>query len=89
MLPEPMRHFSLLYDRWLLHLFPPPKFRCGTRGQGNILQPPVLMVKAATTHKTFEPTDLTSTYSVCTRMVFGSIGHRNQSFRSGIRCCNH
>ncbi|GFW96848.1 hypothetical protein TNCV_2159841 [Trichonephila clavipes] len=26
-------------------------------------------------HKIFGPTDLTSTYSVCTRRVFGSIGH--------------
>ncbi|GFU87409.1 hypothetical protein TNCV_2716941 [Trichonephila clavipes] len=41
------------------------------------------------THKTFGPTDLTSVYSVCTRRVFGGIGHRTQAFRSGIRCSNH
>ncbi|GFT02418.1 hypothetical protein TNCV_4625411 [Trichonephila clavipes] len=40
-------------------------------------------------HKTFRPTDLTSTYSVCTRRVFGSIGHRTQAFRFGVRCSNH
>ncbi|GFW67716.1 hypothetical protein TNCV_3445881 [Trichonephila clavipes] len=40
-------------------------------------------------HKTFGPTDLTSTYSVCTRRVFGGIGHRTQAFRSGFRSSNH
>ncbi|GFT39294.1 uncharacterized protein TNCV_2422131 [Trichonephila clavipes] len=40
-------------------------------------------------HKTFGPTDLTSTYSVCTRRVFGGIGHRTHVFRSGVRCSNH
>ncbi|GFV99742.1 hypothetical protein TNCV_5081021 [Trichonephila clavipes] len=40
-------------------------------------------------HKTFGPTDLTSTYSVCTRRVFGGIGHRTQTFRYGVRCSNH
>ncbi|GFV72810.1 uncharacterized protein TNCV_2714021 [Trichonephila clavipes] len=34
---------------------------------------PTPMVSAVTAHKTFEPTDLTSTYSVCTRRVFGGI----------------
>ncbi|GFV23509.1 hypothetical protein TNCV_4782201 [Trichonephila clavipes] len=36
-------------------------------------------------HKTFGPTDLTNTYSVCTRRVFGDIGHRIQAFRPGVR----
>ncbi|GFW93102.1 hypothetical protein TNCV_3888431 [Trichonephila clavipes] len=40
-------------------------------------------------HKTFGTTDLTTTYSVCTRSVFGGIGHRTQVFRSGVRCSNH
>ncbi|GFU86044.1 hypothetical protein TNCV_3070461 [Trichonephila clavipes] len=40
-------------------------------------------------HKTFGPTDLTSTFSVCTRRVFGGIGHRTQTFWSGVRCPNH
>ncbi|GFU87158.1 hypothetical protein TNCV_2715061 [Trichonephila clavipes] len=40
-------------------------------------------------HKPFGPTDLTSTYAVCTRRVFGSIEHRTQAVRSGFRCCNH
>ncbi|GFS57453.1 hypothetical protein TNCV_1401421 [Trichonephila clavipes] len=31
------------------------------------------VVSATTAHKTFGPTDLTSTYSVCTRRVFGGI----------------
>ncbi|GFW94437.1 hypothetical protein TNCV_2701581 [Trichonephila clavipes] len=39
-------------------------------------------------HKTFGPSDLTNTYSVCTRRVFGGIGHRTQAFRSGDRCSN-
>ncbi|GFW41141.1 hypothetical protein TNCV_841821 [Trichonephila clavipes] len=37
----------------------------------------------------YRPTDLTSTYSVCTQRVFGGIGHRTQAFRSGVRCSNH
>ncbi|GFV99773.1 hypothetical protein TNCV_5081331 [Trichonephila clavipes] len=40
-------------------------------------------------HKTFGPIDLTRTYSVCTRRVFGGIGHRTQAFRSAVRCSNH
>ncbi|GFV08371.1 transposable element Tc1 transposase [Trichonephila clavipes] len=40
-------------------------------------------------HKTFGPTDLTSTYSMCARRVFGGIGHGAQAFRSGVRCSNH
>ncbi|GFY36216.1 hypothetical protein TNCV_4845881 [Trichonephila clavipes] len=46
---------------------PPPQFRHGTGGEGKILQTPAPAVSAATTHKTFGPTDLTGTYSVCTR----------------------
>ncbi|GFY20801.1 hypothetical protein TNCV_1120351 [Trichonephila clavipes] len=37
----------------------------------------------------FGPTDLMSTYSMCTRRIFGGIGHRTQAFRSGVRCSNH
>ncbi|GFS92823.1 hypothetical protein TNCV_1162131 [Trichonephila clavipes] len=40
-------------------------------------------------HNTFGPTDLTSTYSVCTRRIFGGIWHRTKAFRSGVRCSNH
>ncbi|GFV40887.1 hypothetical protein TNCV_1637711 [Trichonephila clavipes] len=40
-------------------------------------------------HKSFGPTDLTSTYSVCTLRVFGGIGHRTYAFRSRVRCSNH
>ncbi|GFT24362.1 hypothetical protein TNCV_3252161 [Trichonephila clavipes] len=40
-------------------------------------------------NKTFGPTDLTSTYSVCTRRVFGGNGHRTQAFRFGVRGSNH
>ncbi|GFX56740.1 hypothetical protein TNCV_494881 [Trichonephila clavipes] len=39
-------------------------------------------------HKTSGSTDLTSTYSVCTRRVFVGIGHRTQAFRSEDRCSN-
>ncbi|GFY17330.1 uncharacterized protein TNCV_1091031 [Trichonephila clavipes] len=55
---------GLLYDRWRRHRSPPPQFRHGTGGEGNILQPPALVVSTATAHKPFGPTDLTSTYSV-------------------------
>ncbi|GFW94374.1 hypothetical protein TNCV_1433091 [Trichonephila clavipes] len=34
--------------------------------------------QAATAHKTFGPPDLTSTYSVCTRRVFGGVGHQTR-----------
>ncbi|GFT05086.1 uncharacterized protein TNCV_531361 [Trichonephila clavipes] len=75
MLPESVRQVGILYDRWRHHRSPPPQFRHGTGGEGNIHQPPALVVSAVTAHKTFETTDLTSTYSVCTRRVFGGIGH--------------
>ncbi|GFU30771.1 uncharacterized protein TNCV_1444741 [Trichonephila clavipes] len=70
-------------------LSPPPQFRHDTEGKGNILQPSAPLVSAATVQKTFRPTDLTSTYSVCTRRVFGGIGHRTQVFWYGVRCSNH
>ncbi|GFW27668.1 uncharacterized protein TNCV_765501 [Trichonephila clavipes] len=75
MLPEPVRQVGLLYDRRRHHRSPPPQFRHGTGGEGNILQSPALVISAATTHKTFGPTDLTSTYSVFTQKVFGGFGH--------------
>ncbi|GFW20965.1 uncharacterized protein TNCV_1714721 [Trichonephila clavipes] len=48
---------------------------------------PVLCTRDSA-HKTFGPTDLTSTYSMCTRRVFGGIGHRTQAFRSEVRYSN-
>ncbi|GFV22065.1 uncharacterized protein TNCV_4527501 [Trichonephila clavipes] len=81
--PVPVRQVRLLYDRWRHHRSPPPQFRHRTGGEGNIHQPPALVVSAATAHKTFGPTDLTSTYAVCIRRVFGGIGHRTQASRSG------
>ncbi|GFV63657.1 hypothetical protein TNCV_626521 [Trichonephila clavipes] len=57
----------------------------GTGEEGNILQPTAPMVSAATAHKTFGPPDLTSSYTVCARRVFGGIGHLTQAFRSGVR----
>ncbi|GFS56806.1 hypothetical protein TNCV_2222241 [Trichonephila clavipes] len=51
--------------------------------------PPAPVLSVATTHKTFGPTDLTSTYSVCTLRVFGGIEHRTQILRSGVRCSNY
>ncbi|GFY27882.1 uncharacterized protein TNCV_243471 [Trichonephila clavipes] len=89
MLPEPVRQVELLYDRWRYHRSPPLQFMHETGGEGNILQLPALMVSDATAHKTFGPTDLSSTYSGCTRRVFGGIGHRTQAFRSGVQCSNH
>ncbi|GFW20314.1 hypothetical protein TNCV_3457521 [Trichonephila clavipes] len=59
----------------------------GTGGAGNVLQPPASVVSAATAHTTFGPSDLTNTYFVCTRRVFGGIGHRSQALR--VRCSNH
>ncbi|GFS58038.1 uncharacterized protein TNCV_3124971 [Trichonephila clavipes] len=82
MLPEPVRQVGLLYERWRHHRSPPTQFRLGTGGEGNILQPPALVVSVAIAHKTFGPTDLMSTYSMCTRRVFGGIGHQTQAFRS-------
>ncbi|GFS76384.1 hypothetical protein TNCV_1620261 [Trichonephila clavipes] len=73
-------------DKWRHHLSPPVQFRHGTEGEGNILQSLRL---CDSVHKTFGPTHLTSTYSVCTRRVFGGIGHRTQAFRSVVRCSNH
>ncbi|GFV08623.1 uncharacterized protein TNCV_3868971 [Trichonephila clavipes] len=89
MSPGPVRQVGLLYDRWRRHLSPPPQFRHGTGRKGNIPQPPALVVLAATAHKTFGPTDLTSKYSMCTRRVFRGIEHRIQVFRSGVRCSNN
>ncbi|GFU06755.1 hypothetical protein TNCV_4353201 [Trichonephila clavipes] len=53
-----------------------------TEGEGNILQ----SLRSRLSPQDFGPTNLTSTYSVCTRRVFGGIGHRAQAFRSGVRC---
>ncbi|GFU15891.1 uncharacterized protein TNCV_2368271 [Trichonephila clavipes] len=89
MLPEPVRLVGLLYHRWRHHLSAPPPFRHGIGGKGYIFQPPALVVSAATAYKIFGPTDLTSTYSLCIRRVFGGIRHRTQAFRSGVRCSNH
>ncbi|GFU76297.1 transposable element Tcb1 transposase [Trichonephila clavipes] len=85
---QSLRHIGLLYGRWRHHLSPPSQFRHGTGGERDILQPPALVVSAATVDKFFGHTDLTCTYSVCTRTVFGSIGHQTQAFRSGVRCSN-
>ncbi|GFX87261.1 hypothetical protein TNCV_3819911 [Trichonephila clavipes] len=40
-----------------------------TGEEGNILQFPVLVVSATTANKTFGPTDLTNTYSMCTDVL--------------------
>ncbi|GFX67508.1 hypothetical protein TNCV_3463971 [Trichonephila clavipes] len=47
---------------------------------------PALVVQPT---RLFGPSELTSTYSVCTRKVFSGIGHRTQAFRSVVRCSNH
>ncbi|GFX13339.1 hypothetical protein TNCV_2907611 [Trichonephila clavipes] len=60
--------------------------RHGTEGEGNNSQVPCNHDSA---QKTFGPTDLTSTYFVCTRRVFGGLWHRTQTFRSGVRCSNY
>ncbi|GFW01605.1 DDE_3 domain-containing protein [Trichonephila clavipes] len=38
-----LRQVGLHYDRFRHHLSPPPQFRHGTGGEGNILQPPALV----------------------------------------------
>ncbi|GFV98335.1 uncharacterized protein TNCV_622941 [Trichonephila clavipes] len=78
---QSLRQVGLLYDRWRHHLSPASQFRQGTGGEGNILQPPALLVSAVTAHMTFGPTEMSS-YSVCTWKVFGGIGHRTQAFWS-------
>ncbi|GFX27942.1 uncharacterized protein TNCV_3083631 [Trichonephila clavipes] len=50
---------------------PPPQFWHETEGRGKYSPVPCTRDSA---HKTFGPPDLTSTYSVCTRRVFGGIG---------------
>ncbi|GFW95962.1 uncharacterized protein TNCV_4173891 [Trichonephila clavipes] len=67
---QSLRQVEPPYDRWCHHLYPPLQFRHRTEGEGNIIQPPATAVSAATAQKAFGPTDLTSTYSVCTRRVF-------------------
>ncbi|GFW21062.1 uncharacterized protein TNCV_2703021 [Trichonephila clavipes] len=79
---QSLRHVGVLHDRWRHHLSPPPQFKHGTGGEGNILQLPSPVVSATTTLNIFRPTDLTNTYSVCSQRVFGGIGHRTQAVRS-------
>ncbi|GFS69302.1 hypothetical protein TNCV_4011171 [Trichonephila clavipes] len=55
----------------LQKLTTPPQFRHETGGEGNSPLPAALVVSAATTHKTFRPTDLKSYVLLCTRRVFG------------------
>ncbi|GFY23619.1 hypothetical protein TNCV_1039181 [Trichonephila clavipes] len=64
-------------------LSPSPQFRYGTGEEGHILQPPASVVSTVTAHKTFVPTDLTSTYSVCI------CWHRTYAFRSRVQCSKH
>ncbi|GFY17810.1 hypothetical protein TNCV_1075451 [Trichonephila clavipes] len=71
-----LRQVGLLHDRGRHHLSHPLQFRHGMRKEGNILQLSVPLVSTATTHKTFESTDLTSTYSVCIWRVIGGIEYR-------------
>ncbi|GFV35696.1 uncharacterized protein TNCV_1893061 [Trichonephila clavipes] len=71
MLPEPVKQVGLLYDRWRHHRSPSPQFMHGTGRQGNILQPPALVVSTASAHKTLEHPDLMSMCSVCIRRAFG------------------
>ncbi|GFW13812.1 hypothetical protein TNCV_1670281 [Trichonephila clavipes] len=70
-------------DTTYLHL---PNFAMGLEVRETFSSPPCTRDSA---HKTFGPTDLTSTYSVCSRRVNGGIGHRTQAYWSGVRCSNH
>ncbi|GFW51782.1 hypothetical protein TNCV_1187141 [Trichonephila clavipes] len=71
---------SLRLTKWRHNLSPPPQF--GHELEGTILQPLAPVVSAATTHKTFGPTKLTNTYSVCTRTVFNGIEPELSSLES-------
>ncbi|GFX34494.1 hypothetical protein TNCV_3657321 [Trichonephila clavipes] len=66
-------------DRWWHNLSPPPQFRPGTEGEGNILQSPCTRGSA---HKAFGPTDLMKTYSVCTWKIFVVIQPRTSGLES-------
>ncbi|GFX49494.1 hypothetical protein TNCV_4901361 [Trichonephila clavipes] len=59
---------------------PSPQFRHRTEGEGNISQFSALVVSAATAHKTFGPTNSTSTYSACTWRVFGGTDVESRPF---------
>ncbi|GFS97483.1 hypothetical protein TNCV_4262671 [Trichonephila clavipes] len=71
-------HTAVIIRSWLALLRDTWNWRGGKYSPA-----PALVVSAATTHKTFGPTDLMNTYTMCTRREFGSIAHRTQSFRSG------
>ncbi|GFX35462.1 hypothetical protein TNCV_102691 [Trichonephila clavipes] len=73
-----LRLVGLLYNRWRHHLHNLGMSRRGRKYS------PAPVVSPATIHKTFEPTELTSTY-VCTRSVLGGIGNRIQDIQSGGR----
>ncbi|GFX19040.1 uncharacterized protein TNCV_323441 [Trichonephila clavipes] len=79
---QSLRQVGLLDNRWRHRLSPPPQFRHGTGGEGNVLHPLAPMVSAAATHKTFGLTNLTRSYSVCTRRVFGGIEPRLSCLKS-------
>ncbi|GFU82390.1 hypothetical protein TNCV_2462731 [Trichonephila clavipes] len=86
---QSLRQVGLLYNRRRHHLSPPPQFRHGTGGEGNIFSSPLhpgFLLRPTTR---LSDTDLTSTYSVCTRRLFGGIGHRTQVFQSAVRYSNH
>ncbi|GFX76547.1 hypothetical protein TNCV_3162651 [Trichonephila clavipes] len=73
---------GLLPDRGRHELSPPPQFRHLTGVDGYILQPPASVISAATSHKTFGPTELTGTYFLWTRKVFGGIEPRPSGLES-------
>ncbi|GFV96949.1 uncharacterized protein TNCV_4351621 [Trichonephila clavipes] len=77
-----LRQLGLIHDRWRHHISPPPQFRYGTGGEGNIPQPPVPVVSAATTLKTFGLTDFSSTYSMYAQRAFGGIEPRRSGLES-------
>ncbi|GFW80188.1 hypothetical protein TNCV_460961 [Trichonephila clavipes] len=86
MLPEPVRQVRLLYDRWGHHRSLRPQFRYGIGGEENILQPLYSWFPLQPPTRILDPSDLTSTYSVCTRRVFGAIGYRTQALWLGVQC---
>ncbi|GFX44182.1 hypothetical protein TNCV_4119781 [Trichonephila clavipes] len=80
---ESLIQVGLLHDRWC----DTTNFHLHNLGLdwGGGKHSPAPSVFAATTHKTLRPTDLTSTCSVCTRKIFGCIGHRTHALQSGVR----
>ena len=74
--------FLNLYDRWQHHPSPLQQFwYVSEKGGGNFSWNNTYGTLLATDHRNFRTTDFTSTYTTCSRWVFGNIWNRMQAFR--------